>query len=71
MWSHNGNLGESSQQQGCYSNVSILVPFLTVIMGAVRSVGLFHLLGFVGLLSELSHEEVSGGLSGQIPQSIV
>ena len=32
-----------------------------VIAGEVRSVGLFRLLGFVGLLSEPSHEEVSGG----------
>ena len=42
-----------------------------VIAGAVRSVGLFRLFGFVGLLSKPSHEEVSSGFSGQVPQSIV
>ena len=40
-----------------------------VIVGAVRSVDLFRLLRFVGLLSEPSHE-VNGGFSGQVLQSI-
>ena len=43
-----------------------------VIVGAAEiCIGLFHLLGFVGLLSELSHGEESGGTSGQVSQNIV